>query len=42
VARVQAAADEFWKDYNPATDQKVTATMFRMIHSDVERDLQPV
>ncbi len=41
VARVQAAAEEFWKDYNPATDQKVTATMFRMIHEDVERDLQP-
>ncbi len=41
VARVQAAADEFWKDYNPATDEKVTATMFRMMHTDVERDLQP-
>ena len=41
VARVQAAAEEFWKDYNPATDEKVTATMFRMIHQDVERDLQP-
>jgi hypothetical protein len=41
VARVQAAADDFWKDYNPATDEKVTATMFRMMHTDVERDLQP-
>jgi hypothetical protein len=41
VARVQAAAEDFWKDYNPATDQKVTAAMFRMIHDDVERDLQP-
>ncbi|MEO8590909.1 MAG: S46 family peptidase [Flavobacteriales bacterium] len=41
VARAQAAAEEFWKDYNPATDQKVTAAMFRMIHDDVERDLQP-
>ncbi|MBK6371272.1 MAG: S46 family peptidase [Flavobacteriales bacterium] len=41
VARAQAASDEFWKDYNPATDQKVTATMFRMFHSDVARDLQP-
>ncbi|MFZ1331644.1 MAG: S46 family peptidase [Flavobacteriales bacterium] len=41
VARAQAAADEFWKDYDPATDEKVTATMFRMIHDDVERALQP-
>ena len=41
VARVQAAADDFWKDYNPATDEKVTAAMFRMMHDDVERDLQP-
>ncbi len=41
VARVQTAADEFWKDYNPATDERVTAAMFRMIHDDVERDLQP-
>ncbi|MCB0765011.1 MAG: S46 family peptidase, partial [Flavobacteriales bacterium] len=41
VARVQAAADEFWKDYDPATDQKVTATMFRLIHDDVQADLQP-
>ncbi len=41
VARVQAAAEEFWKDYNPATDEKVTAAMFRMIHADVARDMQP-
>ncbi|TXI77093.1 MAG: S46 family peptidase [Flavobacteriales bacterium] len=41
VARAQAAADELWKDYVPAIDQKVTAQMFRMIHDDVERDLQP-
>jgi hypothetical protein len=38
---VQAAADDFYKDYHAPLDQKVTATMFRMIHSDVERDLQP-
>jgi hypothetical protein len=41
VARVQAAADDFFKDYHAPLDQKVTATMFSMIHSDVERDLQP-
>lgn len=41
VAAAQAAADAFWKDYDPATDQKVTANMFRLIHEDVEKDLQP-
>jgi len=41
VAQAKAAADELWKDYDPATDQDVTAAMFRLIHSDVERDLQP-
>jgi hypothetical protein len=41
VAAVQAAAEEFWKDYDPATDQKVTANMFRLIGEDVEKDLQP-
>jgi len=41
VARVQAAADELWKDYVPAIDEEVTAQMFSLIHSDVERDLQP-
>jgi hypothetical protein len=38
---VRASADEFWKDYNPTTDEEVTAAMFAMIHSDVERGLQP-
>ncbi len=38
---VKGRADEFWKDYNPATDEKVTAAMFEMIHKDVERGLQP-
>ncbi|MBL0128288.1 MAG: S46 family peptidase [Flavobacteriales bacterium] len=41
VARVQASAEEFWKDYDPATDEKITAEMFRMIHDDVQRELQP-
>ena len=41
VARAQAASDEFWKDYNPATDERVTAEMFRMLHADVARDMQP-
>jgi hypothetical protein len=41
VARVQAAADEFFKDYHAPTDQKVTAAMFRMMWEDVEHDLLP-
>ncbi len=41
VARVQAAADEFFKDYHAPIDQQVTAAMFRMMYSDVERDLLP-
>ncbi|MEX1131751.1 MAG: S46 family peptidase, partial [Flavobacteriales bacterium] len=41
VAAAQAAADAFWKDYNPPTDEKVTANMFRLIGQDVEKDLQP-
>lgn len=41
VAGARAAADAFWKDYNPPTDQKVTAHMFRLIGEDVEKDLQP-
>ncbi|WKZ65038.1 MAG: S46 family peptidase [Flavobacteriales bacterium] len=41
VAQVQAMAEDFWKDYNPATDEKVTAAMFALLRSDVERDLQP-
>jgi hypothetical protein len=41
VAAATAAADEFWKDYDPSTDQKVTGAMFRLIGEDVEKDLQP-
>lgn len=41
VARTQAAADGFFKDYDAATDQRITAAMFRMISQDVEQDLQP-
>lgn len=41
VAAATAAADAFWKDYNPPTDEKVTANMFRLIGQDVEKDLQP-
>lgn len=41
VERVKTNADAFWKDYDPATDQEVTAAMFEMIHTDVERSQQP-
>lgn len=41
VTAAQAAATAFWKDYNPPTDEKVTASMFRLIAQDVEADLQP-
>ncbi len=41
VARVQAAADDFFKDYNAGIDQNITAAMFRLIAEDVEADLQP-
>ena len=39
--RVQGRMMEMWKDYNPATDQKITAEMFRMIGADVDPSLQP-
>jgi hypothetical protein len=35
------AAEEFYKDYNPATDQKIYAAMLKMYHEDVPKDLQP-
>ncbi|MFT3886112.1 MAG: S46 family peptidase [Flavobacteriales bacterium] len=39
--RVKASADEFWKDYDPATDEEVTAAMFGLIKSDVDPAQQP-
>lgn len=41
VAQVQAAAEEFWKDYDPATDQEVTAAMYKLIHDEVDRAQWP-
>ena len=41
VSRAQASLDALWNEYDPAIDEEVTAAMFRMIHDDVERDLQP-
>jgi V8-like Glu-specific endopeptidase len=39
--RAKASARDFWKDYDPATDQDVTAAMFAMIHKDVDPAQQP-
>ncbi|MBZ0205539.1 MAG: S46 family peptidase [Flavobacteriales bacterium] len=39
--RVKGSARDFWKDYDPATDQEVTAAMFKMIHADVDPAQQP-
>ncbi|MBX2980512.1 MAG: S46 family peptidase [Flavobacteriales bacterium] len=41
AAAASTAADGFFKDYNAATDRKITAAMFQLIGQDVERDLQP-
>ena len=41
VAAVKASADGFFKEYNRAIDQKVTAAMFRMIHDDVDPTMHP-
>ncbi len=35
------SARDFWKNYDPATDQEITAAMFRMIHQDVDPSQQP-
>ena len=41
VTRVRGRYEEMWKDYDPATDQKITAEMFRMIHADLDPAMQP-
>ncbi len=40
-AQVRASVRKMWKDYDPATDQDVTAAMFKMIHEDVDPAQQP-
>ncbi len=39
--QVKKNAREMWKDYDPATDQEVTAAMFKLIHDDVDPSQQP-
>ncbi len=41
TTRIKGMARTFWKDYDPATDQEVTAAMFKLIHDDVDPAQQP-
>jgi hypothetical protein len=41
VTAIKEAADAFFKDYNAPTDQKITAAMYRMLYTDVDKGLQP-
>lgn len=41
TGRIKDMARNFWKDYDPATDQEVTAAMFKLIHDDVDPKQQP-
>lgn len=41
TARIKEMARNFWKDYDPATDEEVTAAMFKLIHDDVDPAQQP-
>ncbi|HQV37504.1 MAG: S46 family peptidase [Flavobacteriales bacterium] len=40
-AQAKASVRKMWKDYDPATDQDITAAMFKMIHEDVDPAQQP-
>ena len=39
--QAKGRAREFWKNYDPATDQAVTAAMFKLIGEDVDPSQQP-
>jgi hypothetical protein len=41
VTRAKASAESFWKDYDPTTDEQVTAAMFELIRKDVDPAQQP-
>lgn len=41
TGRIKEMARNFWKDYDPATDEEVTAAMFKLIHDDVDPAQQP-
>ncbi len=40
-AQAKATVRKMWKDYDPATDQDITAAMFKMIYEDVDPAQQP-
>ena len=39
--QIKGQARSFWKNYDPATDEAVTAAMFKLIHDDVDPAQQP-
>jgi hypothetical protein len=41
VAQAKASTADHWKDFDAATDQDLTAAVFRMIHDDVDPAQQP-
>lgn len=38
---VKARGEQFFKDYNPATDKKITKALFRIFLEDVDREFYP-
>ncbi|MGN6647072.1 MAG: S46 family peptidase [Cytophaga sp.] len=40
-AALAAAADEYFKDYNKSTDQKVFAALLKMYYDDIDKSLHP-
>ena len=38
---IKIQARSFWKNYDPATDEAITAAMFQLIHDDVDPAQQP-
>jgi hypothetical protein len=41
ATRIRSRMVDMWKDYDPVTDQAITAAMFKLVHDDVEPGMQP-
>lgn len=41
LKEIEPMVDEFYDDYNPSTDQKVFAALFRLYKQNVKEELQP-
>lgn len=41
IAATKAAGEEYFKDYNKATDQKVFAALLEMYYKDIDKSLHP-